>query len=423
MDYHRLTLDNGLRLLYTPMPAMQSVTVAMFVGLGSRYEPSRDAGVAHLIEHMLFKGTEKRPRATDISDSIESVGGLLNASTDKELTVYWCKVALPDMRLAIDLLSDMLLHSRLVTVDVARERGVVMEEISMIFDDSQEWVHVLADEMLWPYQPVGREIAGTRDSVSHLRRRDLLSYMGQYYGPNNAVLSVAGGIDVNSVRSLAEEHFGDWAPVSPSLPPPAQPSRFGARSRVEHRNTEQVNLCLAYPGISRFHPDRHALDLLCSILGGGGSSRLFVQLRERHGLVYEVHSYADHLSDTGSTIIYAGVDAQRSRLATDAILHEVERLHKRRVTDRELQRAKQSFRGRLFLGLEDTQAVANWFGAQEILHHGVMLPHEVANLIDEVSADDLLRVARAYLRPDEAQLAVVGPAAGLSLESRPAVSG
>jgi predicted Zn-dependent peptidase len=327
-------------------------------------------------------------------------------------------VAQEHLPIAVDLLADMLRNSRLAPADLAREKSVVIEELGMLYDDPQDWVHVLADEALWPCQPMGREVAGTRESVRALRRRDLVAHLERYYGANNAVIGVAGGVELESCLRLVEERFGDWERVSPEEAVPAEVSRGEPRLRLEHRPTDQVNLCLVYPGLSRHHPDRWALDVLCTILGGGSSSRLFLQLRERLGLTYDIHAYPSSSSDTGSITIYAGVDAGRTDRALDAILREVDRLQRRRVSDAELRKAKEYFRGRLWLSLEDTFAVAAWFGSQEMLQHMIETPEDAAAATNAVSAHDVLRVARTYLQPQLLRIAAVGPVSELGLEAR-----
>jgi predicted Zn-dependent peptidase len=418
MEYIRHRLPNGLVTLLIPMSGVHSATVTIFVGLGSRYELPRDAGVSHLIEHMLFKGTEKRPKAADISAALDGVGGVLNASTDKETTVYWAKVAGEHLPVALDVLPDMLLSSVLRPSDLARERRVVLEELAMLADDPQDWIHVITDEILWPGQALGREVAGDRTSVSRLRVADLRRYVSSYYGPNNAVVSIAGGIDVDQAAVQIEEAFSGWKLVPAPAPVPASNGPGVARSRVVYKPTEQVNLCLAFPGVPRRHPDRWAIELLCTILGGGTSSRLFLQLREKLALAYEVVAYTNEYADTGATLVYLGTDARKAEIALDAVFREINRLHRRRITEQELQAAQRYFRGRLWLGLEDTHAVAAWFGGQEILQHEVKLPDEVACAIDRVTTDDVMRVARSYLDPTEARLAAVGPVQEIGLERR-----
>jgi predicted Zn-dependent peptidase len=414
MDTHKLVMGNGLRLVVVPMPWLRSVSVAVFVNVGSRYESERTAGISHLTEHMMFKGTRARQKSTDITSELESVGGILNASTDKEITLYWAKAAAEHLPVSLDVISDMLRESVIRPSDVARERGVIAEELRMIADDPQDWSFVLADEALWPNHPYGREIAGSQETVATFRRRHVIEHLERFYGPNNAVISIAGGIDVREVQNLVECHFSTWEPVKPMAPDPA-PSFVGeAEWLLEDKQFEQLNVCLAFPGVSRDHPDRPAFEVLTTILGGGASSRLFEQLRERRGLAYDVGASAAHFRDTGSVIISFGTEPQKGAQALECCISEIDRLERRRVLDRELQKAKQFFSGRLWLALEDTNAVAGWFGSQEILQDRVIMPEEAIAAVDGVDADDVRRIARTYLRPDLMRVAAVGPASKLT---------
>jgi predicted Zn-dependent peptidase len=414
MDTHKLILGNGLRLVVAPMPWLRSVSVAVFINVGSRYEDERTAGISHLTEHMMFKGTRTRPRSTNITGELESVGGILNASTDKEVTLYWAKVAAEHLDLSVDVLADMLRDSVIRPSDVARERGVIGEELRMIADDPQDWVYVLADEALWPRHPYGREIAGSQETVSTFRRRQVLAHLDRYYGPNNAVIAIAGGIEVRHVLELVERHFSSWEPTQPVAPEPAPPFVGGGTWRLEEKAFEQLNVCLAFPGVPRDHPDRPVLEVLTTILGGGASSRLFEQLRERRGLAYDVGASAAHYRDTGSVIVSFGTEPQKGAEALEYCVGEIERLERRRVHDHELRKAKQLFSGRLWLGLEDSNAVAGWFGSQEMLQDRVITPEEAIAAVDSVDADDIRRAARAYLHPDLMRVAAVGPTAMLT---------
>jgi predicted Zn-dependent peptidase len=278
----------------------------------------------------------------------------------------------------------------------------------MLADDPQEVAHVLMDETLWPNQALGREVAGTRQSVLGLQRHDLRRYLSTYYGPNNCVIAVAGGVVAEEIAEMIERYFGDWSPVTPDRAAPARIPPETERARSQKKPTEQVHLCLSFPGMYRNHPDQWAMDVLCTVLGTGTSSRLFVELRERLGLAYDVHAFTSHYSDTGSVAIYAGMEAQNLERVVESVLFEVERLRRRRVTIAELSKARQYYRGRLWLGLEDTHSVASWFGAQELLEEQVVTPESAASAIEAVTADDVLRVARAYLDPSRLRIAAVG---------------
>lgn len=414
METHKLVLSNGLRLVVVPMPWLRSVSIALFVNVGSRYEGENRAGISHLTEHMLFKGTRARPKSTDITGELESVGGILNASTDKEVTLYWAKAAAEHLPLCMDVMSDMVCGSLIRPADVARERDVIAEELRMIADDPQDWVYVLADEALWPGHPYGREIAGSQETVASFRRRHVVEHLNSFYGPNNVVIAVAGGIDVGAVQDLVERHFSSWGAVTAAHPEPAPSFAPGGPWLLEDKPFEQLNVCLAFPGVARGHPDRPVLEVLTSILGGGASSRLFEQLRERRGLAYDVGASAAHFRDTGSIIISFGTDPQKGAQALECCVTEIERLSRRRVQDRELRKAQQFFSGRLWLALEDSNAVAGWFGAQEILQDRVIMPEEAITAVNGVDADDIRRVARTYLHPDLMRVAAVGPTRALT---------
>lgn len=409
MNYERFELPNGLRVLAAPMPSMRSATCAVFVGVGSRWESDQQAGAAHLIEHLLFKGTRKRPSSRAISETLERVGGMINASTDKETTVYWTKTASDHVELSLDLLADMLLNSRLTPKNVERERSIIVEELGMSMDDPQDWVHGLIDQVMWPHHPLGRDIAGTKQSVMGLKRSQVRSIMSTFYGANNALLVVAGGINPSHIWRMAERLFGTWSRVQPPHFDDANSFHAEGRIDLQRRPTEQLHLCLAFPGLSRFDPDRYALDLLATILGGSTTSRLFLEVRERRALAYEIHMYTNKLADTGSVVVYAGVDPARAVEAVTAVVREIDRLRRRAVTPDELQKTLDYVKGRLYLGLEDTHAVASWLGSQEMLMGRIESPEEVLARVEKVTTAEIRRVANDLFGPEKMRLAAIGP--------------
>jgi predicted Zn-dependent peptidase len=410
MKYSEFRLENGLRVLFAPIPAIRSVTCAVMIAAGSRWEGDHDAGVAHFAEHLLFKGTKRRPTAQAISETLERVGGVMNAGTDKETTVYWTKTATEHLDLSLDLLADMVLNSRLTPAQVGRERAIIIEELAMSRDDPQDWVHGLVDESLWPGHPLGRDVAGSKESVARISRAQIRRFMQSHYGPDNAVLVVAGGTKAAEVRKLANSHFGQWAmrAVARSYEP-APANVDGARAALEERPTEQLHLCLAFPGMSRYDPERHALDVLTTILGGTTSSRLFLEVRERRALAYDVHMYSSKLADTGSVVAYAGVDARKGTDAIGAITTEFERICRRSVSQEELRKTIDNIKGRMYLGLEDSHSVASWLGSQELLLRRIQSPEEVISNIERVTPEDIRRVARRILDPNLMHIAAIGP--------------
>lgn len=409
MDYVRTTLPNGLRLLTTHMPGMRSASIALFFAVGSRYETSELAGVSHFIEHMLFKGSERYPSARLISEAIEGVGGTFNGSTGKELTSYTARVPDDHVEEVLRVLADMIRHPLFDAAEVEKERGVIIEELSSTQDDPQEWVNLLIDEAMWPNLPLGRDDAGTIESVSQLRREQMLSYLHTYYRPNSLVISVAGNIDHGAILELCKTLFGDWEARdlphwTESLPPLGVPP-----VRMVKKDTEQTNLCLSTLGTAYVSPDYYPLLLLNALLGDGMSSRLFQSIREEQGLAYDIGSYFNSYYETGSLVVSAGVDPSHTQEAIAAILAEFSRLRKEPPPADELERIKAYVRGGLLLGLEGTQQVASWVGSQECLYHRVWNIDEVVGRINAVTAHDVQRVAQICFAPEWRRLAIIGP--------------
>jgi len=390
------------------MPSTRSVCISIFIGIGSRYESDEEAGTCHFIEHMCFKGTKRRPSPKDIAETIEGVGGMLNGGTGKEFTTFWCKVAKPHFSLALDLLTDIMRNPNFNIGDLERERGVILEELKESIDSPQDRVCLLLNELLWPEQPLGRDIIGSRESISSLDRDDVLEYMGKFYGPNNSVVAIAGDLDHDDIISTVEKSFSRWPKVKDRTFTPADDLQQKPRIKVEWRDTEQVHLCLGVKGFSVGHPDRYKLDLLNVVLGGGMSSRLNQELREKRGLVYDVDSYVDYYLDSGALTVYAGVDPRNAEDAVSAIMEELARL-KDSVEAPELTKVKELVKGRIMLSMEDTRSVASWAGRQEILTGRVLTVDDVMSIVDKMQTEDLADVAERLLATDRLSLAIVGP--------------
>jgi predicted Zn-dependent peptidase len=406
--YLKTTLDNGLRLITSTMPHSRSVSVCVFLAVGSRYETEAEAGISHFIEHLCFKGTSKRATPRDIAVAIEGVGGILNAATDRELTLYWCKVATHHLPLALDVLADILLHSKLDPEEIERERHVIFEEIHSIKDSPYQQVGLLIDELLWPDHPLGRDVAGNVESVSAITREMIVNFLADRYLPANAVVAIAGDIQQEEVISAVNETFGTWSGQRQTSGYLAYEKRANPRIRIENRDTEQTHLCLALPGLPLQHPKRYALDLLNTILGEGMSSRLFVEIRDKLGLAYSVHSYAEHLYDTGAMVISAGVEHEKLPVVIEAILEQLALLRKP-VPESELTKAKELSKGRLLLRMEDSRSVAGWGGGQEVLTSKILSVDEVVSIIDAITTEQVAEIAQELLIEDQLRLAVVGP--------------
>ena len=408
--YQKTVLDNGLRVITSNMPHTHSVSTSFLIGVGSRYETEAQAGISHFIEHLCFRGTPKRTTANELSAAIEGVGGILNGGTDKELTVYWTKVAQPHFLLALDVLVDMLLHSKYDPPDIEKERLIIIEEIHMTKDAPSQQVNMLIDELLWPGHPLGRDIAGSAESMSAITRDMMLDYLQSQYLADNIVVAIAGNIPHQEAVTAVSQAVADWPGRQPRPGYLPYTEQQNPRLKVEKRDTEQAHLCLALPGLSLLHPQRFILDLLNVVLGEGMSSRLFTEIRDRLGLAYSIHSYIDHSLDTGAMIIYAGVEPKNVPVAVKAILEQLAQL-KEPVPETELVKAKELTKGRLLLRMEDTRSVVGWLGGQEILTGRILTVDQVVSIIDAITADELKRLAQELFLGDRLRLAVVGPVA------------
>jgi predicted Zn-dependent peptidase len=406
--YQKTTLDNGLRLITACMSHTRSVSICFFIGAGSRYESEKQAGISHFIEHLCFRGTQKRATANDISVAIEGVGGILNGGTDKELTMYWSKVAQPHFYLALDVLTDMLLNSKFEPADIERERQIIIEEINMSKDSPSQHVNMLIDELLWPNHPLGRDVAGSKESMAKISRDMMLDYLKSRYSPENIVVTIAGNIQHQEALDTISRLTDNWKKQKTLTEYLAYEEQTNPRRRVEKRDTEQAHLCLGLPGLPLLHPKRFTLDLLNVILGEGMSSRLFTEIRDKMGLAYSIHSYIDHFLDSGALTIYAGVEPKNLYTVIKAILKQLDNL-KKPINSSEISKAKELVKGRMLLRMEDTRAVAGWLGGQEVLTDRILTVDEVVSIIDKITAEDLKEIAEDIFISNRLRLAVVGP--------------
>ena len=408
MEYEKIVLDNGLRLVACQMPGTRSVSVVYFVMTGSCYEREQEAGISHFIEHMCFKGTERRPDSREISESIEGVGGILNGGTDRELTTYWAKLAAGKFELAVDVLTDLIRNPLFRAGDVDKERQVIIEEINMSPDSPQQRVCMLYDALMWPGRPLGRDVAGSRETVNTITGDQMREFMARSYGADNILVSVAGDLETARVRDVIGEALGDLkAGGRPQFIPSKLP-QDEERACFEKRKTEQVNLVMGVEGLSMFDPRRFALDLLSMLLGEGMSSRLFAEIREKLGLAYDIHSYLEHFRDTGAFMVQAALEPKQSEKSVGAILKELAAVRDG-VSEGELNKAREMAKGRLLLSMENSRNVAGWFGAQEALMGRILTVDDVTAIIDRITLDDLRGVAASIFQQGKLNLAVVGP--------------
>lgn len=404
--YCKQVLGNGLRVVSEKVPYVRSVSVGVWVGSGSRYEPESEAGISHFIEHLLFKGTKNRS-ARQIAEEVDSVGGQLNAFTGKEYTCFYCRVLDEHVSLALDLLSDMVQNSLFKEEDIEKEKGVITEEIRMYEDAPDELVHDLLAGTMWDGHPLGRAIIGNAESVASMERDKIMKYFEEFYRPGNMVIALAGNFDENKILDEIGRRFSGFAGTSVS---PNQLSPEPRRTvKVRQKETEQVHLCVGAEGVRLEDEQFYPLSVLNTILGGGTSSRLFQRIREEKGLAYSVYSYHTAYKDTGLFAMYAGIGPNLVGEVLAIARDEFERFREEGPTEEELARGKEQLKGGLMLGLESTSNRMTRLGRNELLL-GYLTPlDEVVNKIESVTKKSLLKVADVVLRPERMTLTAVGP--------------
>jgi len=416
MTYEKTTLTNGIRVITAAMPHTRSAAVQMYLGVGARQEDPEISGISHFIEHMVFKGTHRRPHPVQISEAIEGVGGMLDAATDHEHTNYRALVPSAHLATALDVLTDMLRNARFAPGDIKKERAVIIEEINATYDSPPEIVDYEFDELMWGGHPLGRDVAGTRKSVRHIKREHLVAHIEKHYRPEAIVISVAGNVTHKAVLREVERLWGDLPPSAApagdtvkSEPPSVQP---GTRVSTLRKDTDQSNLLVGVPALPYTHTARYTQDILDGLLGGGMSSRLFVAIREDLGLAYSVSSFLKTFSDAGAFGVYAAVDNDRVADTVEAIMAELDRIRQEVVPEVELRKVKEYIKGHTVLSLERSGYVAHWAGWQELMLGRIDSVDEVLERVDSVSSEDVLALARLLFSTEKLHLAMVGPLNG-----------
>jgi predicted Zn-dependent peptidase len=407
--FERTALPKGPRVISSRLSGARSVSIAAYVLAGSRLETAAEAGVAHFMEHITFKGTAAYPTTRAISEAIEGVGGSFNAATDRESTVYWVRVPRREAARAMDVLGELIVRPVLDAGEIEGERGVIIEEIRGYRDDPAEHAQTLFQLALFGDGPLGREICGDEDGIRSLPETTIRDFWRTTYRPANTVVAVAGDIDHEQAVELATTAFGSGNGAIPGFSAaPHLPA--GDRLLIDKRHTAQAQLVLGVPGLHRDHPDAWTLAVMNAVLGDGMSSRLFLSVREARGLAYDIGSGLVDYADAGALVISAGVDPASLREALRAILDELVRLRDEPIPPEELDKAKRYLSGGLELRMDETRHVASWIGGQEALHERVLTVDEALAAIEAVTADDILRVAADLVRDDGLRLAAVAPA-------------
>lgn len=406
---HRAKLPSGLRLLVLPMSGTSTVAFFLAVGTGSRQETPELAGISHFLEHLFFKGSKNRPSTRQISEAIDGVGGEMNAFTSKEVTAFYAKASRRHAELIVDVISDMVLHPLLDPKEIDRERGVVIEEINMYEDTPMRSIGETFEETLYGQHAIAHPVIGTKENITRFSRDTIVRYLQRQYRAQSVVACLAGDIDPAEGVAVLRRALRAL-PGGRSVPPKPFRRSFGRdRLRLKEKATDQTHVVLGVPGISALHRDRPVVDLISAILGGGMSSRLFLEVRERRGLAYAVHTSPDYFVDTGYVATQAGVDSGKLLDACRVILAEHAKLRGTRVRSAELTKAREFAKGRLLLALEASDEVAQFAALQEVLLSRILTPDDIFRRLDAVEPSDVQRVARRAFADRQFRLAAIGP--------------
>jgi len=407
--FKKTILENSLRLITFPMKNTQALTLLILIGTGSKYERKEINGVSHFLEHMAFKGTKKRPETLDIAKELDRVGGLYNAFTDKELTGFWVKVDSKHFDLALDVLSDIIFNSLFLEKEIEKEKKVIVEEINMIKDNPQVHVLNLWEKLLYGDQPAGWLISGEKETVKNISRKDILDYFKNQFVAENVVISLAGNFEEKEITPKIKKFFGKFKKAKPFYKKPVIEIQKSPQTLINFKETDQTHLVFGVRTFDLFRKERYPLAVISTILGGIMSSRLFIKIRGKRGLAYYIRSFPEHYTDSGYLVTQAGLNNQRVDEAIKIILNEYQNLKLKKIPKVELEKAKENIKGHLFLSLETSDSWASYLGIQEILRKEILMPEEESKRIDNVSQDDILKVAREIFQSKKLNLTLIGP--------------
>ena len=410
MKHTRKVLKNGLRLITVPMPSFESATVMVMVGAGSRYETEKNNGISHFLEHMAFKGTIKRPTAQDIASLIDGIGGEFNAFTSKEVTGYYVKSAVTHVDLCLDILSDMLQNSKLDKTEIEKEKGVILEEINLYEDTPSRKIGDIYEGLLYGDTPLGWDIAGRKEVIKAITREDFVEYMASLYSADNITVVVAGGIKTEEVEQMVEKYFGEMKSFDTLKCLPIVENQVKPDLYMRHKVTEQVHISIGFRTVSIESEEKHALSVLAAILGGGMSSRLFSEVREKRGLAYYVRTNTEHYLDAGNIASTAGLDPKRIEEGIEVIVSEYSKFANgtANVTKEELSKAKEYLKGHFVLELEDSRSVAALHAQAELLEKKIETPEEAMQKVDAVTLEQVNAMAKKYFVQKHLNLAIIG---------------
>ncbi len=406
--FKKTTLKNGLRIITVPNKGTKAVTCLVLVGTGSKYETKEINGISHLLEHLFFKGTKKRPNHLKIAEPLDEVGGAYNAFTGEDYTGYYAKVDAKHFDLALDIISDIYLNSNLDEKEVKKEKGVVIEEINMYHDNPMAHVQSLWTKLLYGDQPAGWDIAGTKKSVLGISRKQLLNYMTKQYNSKNTVVCIAGAVGQGAIDKV-EKHFSGISANRGTNKQKVAEEQKQPELLLEKRNTDQTHFCLGVRAFNIFDSRRWSAELLSLILGGMMSSRLFNSVREKLSLCYYIRTSTSLDPDTGFLMTQAGVDNSRVEKAVEAVLKEYRKIAVTKVSQKELKKVKDHIKGKMVLTFENSDALASFYGAQELLENNTLTPEQIYDKINKVTVSDIYNVSKHIFKPQKLNLALIGP--------------
>jgi len=413
--YRKIVLDNRLRIVAEHIPTLKSVTIGIWVNVGSRDEHPGEEGLSHFLEHMFFKGTRRRS-AIQISREIDALGGEMNAFTTRETTTFYVKVLDQQLEAALELLSDLFYHSRFESREVEKEKKVVLEEIKMVQDDPEDLVQELHMKHTLKNHPLGRPILGEETRIQNLNRQDLLKYVRAHYDPRQTVIAVAGNFSWKRLEQLLLRFFGDTR-VMAGVTPQRWPPEVTPGLLVQKKPLEQVHLCLGLKGVAAGHKDRYAAHALNGVLGGSVSSRLFQEVREKRGLVYSIYSFLSTYSDGGMISIYAGTRPKEVLRVIDLVRRELKRMRTQGVDAKDLARVKNQMKGSLMLSLESSHSRMSKLAKDELSQGCHVSLEQMVAEIDRVTTEQVYRVGRELLGLDRLSITALGPITQKAVES------
>ena len=409
MNYKKTTLKNNLRIITAPMKETKTVTIMIGVGVGSRYERDDEAGISHFIEHMMFKGTKKRPVPRKIYEEIDSVGGKFNAFTGKSRTFYYVKVDAKHTDRVLDVIFDIFLNSKMDSREIEKERGTILQELSMYEDLPMKSVTDVFEKLLYGKHPLGREIIGTKKTINNLKREDFLNYLKHFYVASNTVVCVAGQLNENDILKKINNYFSKIRKGNKIDFERVTEKQASPKIKIKNKKSDQTHFILGVRAYNREHKDYYVMQLLANIFGGNMSSRLFIEIREKRGLAYYINADSEEYQDVGYFSVSAGVQHNKVKEVLEIILKEFKKITKRKVSELELQKAKDCIKGKMVMNLESSDAVAGFLLGQEILRGKIDDLKTVFKKIDKVTVDDILRVSKDIFVSEKLNLAIVGP--------------